>query len=172
MSFSRRLSVLLLLVAPCCALAGDARHDANDRAALIGSWDLVSVENRAIDGSVSKPFGAAPVGRITYGADGHMSAQLMRAGRASFASNELYGGSDAEQRKAYQSFIAYYGSFEVNSATQVVTHHVIGSLFPNWSGRDQRRRYAIKGDELELSSRPFIAQGKQVTAHVLWRRAH
>ena len=168
MSFSQRLSVLLLLAAPCCVAADDA----NDMAALIGSWDLVSVENRASDGTVSKPFGAAPVGRITYSADGRMSAQIMRAGRASFASNELYGGSNAEKRSAYDSFIAYYGSFEVNSATHVVIHHVIGSLFPNWSGRDQRRRYAIRGEQLMLSTRPFIAQGKEVTAYVLWRRAH
>lgn len=159
----------LLFGALVCGAQAD---DSADRAALIGNWDLVSLENHAADGKVSKPFGDAPIGRLSYSADGHMSAQIMRASRANFFGNQLYGGTDAEKLSAYDSFIAYYGSFEVNSATHVVIHHVIGSLFPNWSGRDQRRRYAIKGEQLMLSTRPFIAQGKEVTAHVLWRRAH
>ena len=167
MFYRRCLACLVALVAFTAVAADDAAD-----AALIGSWDLVKLENHASDGQVSKQFGDAPIGRITCTADGHMSAQILRAGRPPFADHDLYGGTPAEKRAAYDSFIAYYGSFEVDSANHVVTHHVVGSLFPNWVGGDQQRYYAISGDELTLSTKPFTVAGKETTARVLWKRAH
>ncbi|MGH8595984.1 MAG: lipocalin-like domain-containing protein, partial [Gammaproteobacteria bacterium] len=64
---------------------------ADDTAKLLGSWDLVSLENRGADGSVHHPFGTNPVGRITYTADGLMSAQIMHGSRQPFATATLYG---------------------------------------------------------------------------------
>lgn len=151
------------------AAAAPAADDAA-RAALIGSWDLVSLENRAADGSVKQPLGAAPVGRITYTADGHMSAQLMHGTRAPFAADALYGGSADERAAAYASYIAYYGSFTVDAAAGVVRHRVTGSLFPNWVGSEQVRHYVLDGDQLTLSAPSTDAQGRPVSARVVWRR--
>lgn len=161
-----RLCAALALVGASSVHADDAA----DAAALVGSWDLVRLENHASDGSVTRPFGDSPVGRITYTADGQMSAHIMRAGRQPFAAGDLYGGSDTEKLAAYDGYVAYYGSFSLDSTQHVVTHHVRGSLFPNWVGGEQQRFYSIVGDELTLSTRPFTAHGQEVTAHVLWRR--
>lgn len=159
--------LLALLVGGHGARAADS---AADTAALVGSWELVSLENRGADGSVHHPFGKAPVGRITYTADGRMMAQIMRDERQPFATSELYSGTQAEKAAAYDSYVAYYGTYAVDAATHTVTHKVTASLFPNWVGGDQQRFYALDGDALILSTKPFPAQGTEVTAHVVWRR--
>jgi hypothetical protein len=44
------------------------------------------------------------------------------------------------------------------------------SLFPNWVGVTQERLVKISGDQLTLSTRPLLLQGRQQTAHLLWER--
>jgi hypothetical protein len=49
---------------------------------LIGSWRLVSWENRSIDGQkISYPLGRDAVGYIMYNQDGYMSVAIMRPNR-------------------------------------------------------------------------------------------
>jgi len=159
------LPLLLLLLAACACHADDARTP------LVGSWDLVAVENRGADGSVERPFGDRPQGRITYTADGFLSAHVMRADRPPFATGGLYSGTQAEKAAAYDSYIAYYGSYTVDATARTVTHGLAGSLFPNWSGTGQTRHYALDGDVLTLSTPPMERDGKPITVHVVWRRA-
>lgn len=159
------LGLLLIITLPLAAAPSA------DSEALIGSWDLVSLENRAADGSVERPFGAAPVGRLTYTADGFMSAQIMNGDRPPFATPDLYSGTPVEKAAAYESYIAYYGAYAVDAIAHTVTHRVKGSLFPNWTGGQQVRYYTVEGNKLILTTKPFKAQGKDVTAHVVWQRA-
>lgn len=161
----RILFFLLLSMAAIACRADDAR------ALLVGSWDLVAVENRGTNGEVERPFGDQPRGRITYTADGFLSAHVMHAERASFATGGLYSGTPAEKAAAYDSYIAYYGAYTVDAAARTVTHAITGSLFPNWTGSSQTRFYALDGDVLTLSTPPMERDGKEITVHVVWRRA-
>ncbi len=165
--FHAHLLLALLIVVPTT----QAADNASTAAALVGSWELVSLENHGADGSVHQPFGKAPVGRITYTADGRMMAQIMRDERIAFATSALYTGTEAEKAAAYDSYIAYYGTYAVDAATMTVTHKVTASLFPNWVGGDQQRFYVLDGDQLTLSSKPFPAHGTVVTPKVIWHRA-
>ncbi|MHA2204100.1 MAG: lipocalin-like domain-containing protein, partial [Candidatus Hodarchaeales archaeon] len=36
-----------------------------------------------------------------------------------------------EIKSAYEGFIAYFGTYEINNKEGTVTHHWEGSLFPN-----------------------------------------
>ncbi len=137
---------------------------------LVGSWDLVSLENRGVDGKIYHPFGEHPVGRITYTEDGVMSAQIMHGERAVFETGDLYAGTPDEKAGAYDSYIAYYGTFKVDPAARTVSHHVTASLFPNWVGGDQVRFFELVDDKLILSTKPFDTHGTQVTAYVVWQR--
>ena len=58
---------------------------------LVGTWALVSFVASADDGSISYPFGDDAAGYLTYTADGHVSAQLMRTGRPAYASDDIRG---------------------------------------------------------------------------------
>lgn len=165
--FVLRASLLCVL---CLALMPTLA--AEPPAAFVGSWDLVAVENRASDGSVTRPFGDAPRGRITYTPDGFLSAHVMRDARPAFAGGAtLYGGTPTEKAAAYDSYIAYYGRYAVDAAAATVTHRIEGSLFPNWSGTAQTRHFAFDGDTLTLRSPPFESGGKTIEVHVVWQRA-
>ncbi|MBN1248879.1 MAG: lipocalin-like domain-containing protein [Anaerolineae bacterium] len=136
---------------------------------FIGSWRLLSCELRSADGDVTYPMGEAPIGTIMYNADGQMSVAFMRANRAPFAANDILGGSQAEKAAAAESYISYAGRFDVGAGE--VRHHIEVSLFPNWVGQTQVRRYRFEGDRLYLSTPPLLLQGKEQEAYLIWERA-
>ncbi len=123
---------------------------------LIGVWRLVSFEVHAPSQPVRRPFGPDAVGILIYTANGIMAGQLMRPGRASFASATITRGSDAELVEAATGYVAYGGTYSVNEsiAEPMVVHHVTMSLFPNLVGTDQHRRVVFDGEFLELRTPP------------------
>lgn len=135
---------------------------------LIGTWRLISWENRSVDGQVSYPLGKDAVGYITYNADGYMFVAIMRPDRAKFAAADLFGGSTQEKAQAADTYVSYCGRYEFRGDT--VVHHVDLSLFPNWVGVDQERLVEFTGDQLILSTRPILLGGLQQTARLTWER--
>ena len=67
--------------------------------ALIGAWRLAAFTVRGDDGEVSQPLGPNPSGQISYGADGHMSAHLVK-------------GEGAYGPTKMPDYSAYYGRFQ------------------------------------------------------------
>jgi hypothetical protein len=128
---------------------------------VTGVWDLVSVTTRWPDGRVTQPWGAAPIGRLTYGADGRMTALLMDARR-----NQADGRAVPGEVQA--SAAAYYGTYEVDPARHVVTHHVAASLRASEAGTLERR-YTLSGDTLRLIAEA-VYEGAPVTHTLVWRR--
>ena len=105
-----------------------------------------------------------------YDANGNMSAQLFHTDRQNFASDDRNAASDSEIRAAFLSSVAYYGTYSVDEDQGVVTHHVEGSLLPNWVGGDQHRGFKIVGDRLTLSPPPREVDGQQQVASLVWER--
>jgi hypothetical protein len=105
------------------------------------------------DGHKEYPFGEKPVGRIEYDKAGRMFALLMRSGRRSTLAPglELDVASVEEMREAVTGFVAYYGSYEVDDASQSVTHRVEASLMPSWVGTSLKRRFRWDGARLVLT---------------------
>ncbi len=136
---------------------------------LIGTWRLMSWENRSIDGQkISYPLGRDAVGYIMYSQDGYMSVTIMRPNRAKFAAGDLLGGSIEEKAQAAETYVSYCGRYEFRGDT--VIHHVELSSFPNWVGVDQERLVKLKGNRLTLSTRPILLGGIEQTAHLNWER--
>jgi hypothetical protein len=135
---------------------------------LIGTWRLISWENRSLDGQISYPLGKDAVGYIMYGQDGYMFVAIMRPDRAKFAVGDLLSGSIEEKAYAAGSYVSYCGRYEFRGDT--VIHHVDLSLFPNWVGVDQERLVEVSGNRLTLSTRPILLGGMQRTAHLIWER--
>ncbi len=140
---------------------------------LIGSWKLLSYEERPVDGSPSfYPMSENPMGIIMYTPDGYMSAQLMRPDRKNFVSGDWFDGTDAEYKQEASTYIAYSGPFHVDVEKQTLNHSMLVSLFPNWTGQTQPRVVKIEGDLLHLSSAsPIRSGGKTVVSYLIWRRA-
>jgi len=138
---------------------------------FIGSWKLVSSEFRRSDGEVNYPLGRDAVGLLMYDATGHMSAQLMRSNRPKFASDDHLKATPAEIKSAFEGYIAYHGTYEVNEEEGTVIHHVEGSPVPNWVGAPLKRFFEFSGNRLTLSTPPIPMGGKQVVGLLVWERA-
>ena len=105
------------------------------------------------DGRTEHPFGEKPVGRIEYDKTGRMSALLMRPDRRSTLppGPPLNKATSEELRDAVTGFVAYFGTFDIDEATQTVIHHVEASLSPSWVGTDLKRRFRFDAGLLILT---------------------
>ncbi len=135
---------------------------------LIGTWRLVSWENRSVDGQIIHPLGEDAVGYIMYNQDGYMFVAIMRSDRPKFPAGDLLRGSTEEKAQAAGTYVSYCGRYEFRGDT--VVHHVELSLFPNWVGVEQERLVEVRGDRLILSTRPILLGGMLRTAHLIWER--
>ena len=99
-----------------------------------------------------------------------MSVQIMRRDRPAFVSDDWLAGTASEIKSAFEGFTAYFGNYEVNEKKGTVIHHVEGSLFPNWIGRDQMRFFKFAGNCLTLSTPPMPIGNSQVTGQLVWEK--
>jgi Lipocalin-like domain len=136
---------------------------------LVGTWRLISWENRAADGRISYPVGTAPLGYIIYSEHGYMFVAIMRRNRPSFSAGDLLRGTPEEKVQAAETYVSYCGKYDFRGET--VVHHVELSLFPNWVGVDQERLVEVTANRLTLSTRPTLLDGIEQTARLVWERA-
>jgi hypothetical protein len=122
---------------------------------LVGTWIVKSVEITDSAGRVSQIIPSA--GMLIYTSDGHMAVQDMELPRPTVPQvpegpDKVDGWSPEQVRRVVETYDAYYGTYEIDEGSQIVTHHVEGELRPNLVGADYRRHYEIEGDRLVLSS--------------------
>jgi len=139
------------------------------RAKLVGRWTLVSFETVG-DRDVEYPIGRDVSGVIVYGEGGDMAVQIMQANRSIVASGDPSTATLSELSAAVNGYVAYFGTYSVDEDARVVTHHVRGSLFPNWVGTDQRRTIVLEGDQLTLDSPPILSKGAMRIFRAVWKR--
>ena len=130
-----------------------------------GSWTSIGD-----DGIEHLPMGATPDGLLAYTAEGTMVGIMGPGDRPRFATDDVTGGTADEQAGAFATFIAYGGRWEVDGDT--VTHRVETSLFPNWIGTVQRRRWELDatGRFLTLTSPPLLLGGASRIQRLGWER--
>ena len=129
---------------------------------LWGTWEIVSYSRRLSDGRVIEPWGAHPAGRITYDADGHVTALLMHERR-----NEADGHSSPPDMQA--EFTAYFGTYTVDVTRQIVTHKVTASLSAARASGDLQRHDELRDGSLILTF-TRMRDGLPVTNIHVWKR--
>jgi hypothetical protein len=122
---------------------------------FVGVWRLISCDAIRKNGSVLPIYGKNPIGRLYYDAEGNMSVHIMKAGRPNFVSASKFRGTFAEMRAAYEGYEAYFSTYTVDKESGIITHHLIGGLFPNWTGSEQPRYYKVDDNRLILSTSPI-----------------
>ena len=136
-----------------------------------GTWRLLECYGKWSDGRISYPYGQEPTGQLIYDGRGQFSGQIVGSGRPTFESRNLLKGTPEEIKSAFEGYIAYYGTYEVNEELSQVTHRVDGSLFPNWIGDVQTRNYEFEGERLRLNTMPIKGSRADLTNTLLWERA-
>src|SRR5690625_3863396 len=91
---------------------------------VTGAWQLMSYSVRAADGAVSHPLGHDVHGYLMYTADGHVSVNVMTAGRPEYVSGDVHAGTLEEMAAAAAGALAYAGTFSTDDSTNTIEHHV------------------------------------------------
>ena len=134
---------------------------------LIGTWTLVSWEQKKADGARLELYGPNPTGIAFFDAGGRYIITVMRPDRARYASNTLRQGTAEENKETADGTITYFGAYTVSEGDRSIDIFVEGSSFPNWNGTRQKRFVTVTEDQLTLTVRP--AGGDAVD--VIWKRA-
>jgi hypothetical protein len=147
-----------------------------DKQALIGAWRLISINYSGPKGALTDPvFGPNPEGIIIYDRSGWMSVQIVTANRPAIAkpatrTSGVVTPDDAQLKAAaLDSYYAYFGKWEYDAGTSVITHHLKSSLLPYETGQDYRREVTLDGAHLKLIARSQeMGEARQRT--LLWER--
>lgn len=140
-----------------------ARDQGSVAQRLVGSWELVSYEIIAADGT-RRP-GNYDRGQITYDASGRMSAHLMHSSNKADSSPQ----TDELRATAFRRYLGYYGPFVVDVSGGTVTHIVEGSSNPSWVGSKQLRYFELSADNARLTL--SLRDGARTTQSLVWKRS-
>jgi hypothetical protein len=150
---------LLILASPAHA------DDKSDRAAIVGTWKLVSVVYEDQTTKERTPvLGEHPRGRQIATADGRWLA-LVTAETRPIPTN------DAERARALQTMISYTGRYRVEDG-KVITK-VEAAWNEAWVGGEQTRLIRFEGDRLFIESPPMPhpnQNNRVVRVIVIWDR--
>jgi hypothetical protein len=131
-----------------------AQRSARGAGALIGTWRLLELADLDKNGKWQYRFGETPRGYFVYDATGHVHIQIMKVPPlVPFPETNAVEGrppSAEHALAAYAAYFAYFGTYTVDANKHVVTHHVEGSLAPDFTDTDQPRPFKLEGDRLEI----------------------
>jgi hypothetical protein len=134
---------------------------------LVGTWTVISWEQRKADGTIIRRYGENPAGIAIFDSRGHYIISVMRSDRPNYASGALWQGTAAEDKATADGTMTYFGTYSIDEADGSIAIRIEGSSFPNWNGTDQKRFVAIAGDRLTLTVRPPTGE----IVDVIWKRA-
>lgn len=139
-------------------------------AQLLGTWKLVSIEE-TIAGKTrtSTLYGAHPVGFIMYQPDGHMCAELSSGEPPAW--RDPAKATDAQKIAYYESFIAYCGTFKLDSKTSTLYHFPTVAWTPSYVGSTQPRPFRLEGDKLIITATKGLPDPKMEKLTLVWQRA-
>ncbi len=119
---------------------------------LIGAWSLLECAEIMQDGPKRLPYGERALGQVIYTANGRMTAQLVRAGRPAFPSDDYRDAPVELIATAFQDYFGYFGSYEVDAGAGTVTHFIEGASIPNLENKAQVRTFRLDSDRLVLEA--------------------
>jgi len=138
---------------------------------LVGTWKLVSVEDTMQDATLqpSKTFGPHPHGFIMYGPDGYMCATIVNGDRAPWT--DPAKPTEAEKAAYYDTFLAYCGTYKLDSASSTVTHYPEVAWTQAYVGSTQPRPFKLEGDRFIITLTKGISDPSIKQRVLVWQRA-
>jgi hypothetical protein len=140
-------------------------------AALVGTWELLSREDRTRAGEIrAEPsLGSDPVALLFFDKRGHFAAQFMKRDRGSAPAVEL-AQSAPNNSRARGGYDAYFGSYSVDDSLGTVTTRLVGALSQENVGQVFTRSMSVIGDELTIRLETASANGEPVVRTLRWGR--
>lgn len=144
---------------------------------LIGAWRLVEVEYRGPSGSTVDPFYQPnSSGLLIYDSSGWMSVHIVGPNRrawevpASRSATPAQDASTALKSAAFDTYYTYFGTWELDSKTSTVTHHVSSALIPAETGLSYGQVVSFENGRLIFTNHSGKA-GAETLRRKIWERA-
>jgi hypothetical protein len=140
---------------------------------LIGTWSLVSREDRTASGErrIDPSLGADPIALLVYDRGGNFAAQFMKRDRQSMLPAPA-GAAGPNNSRAVGGYDAYFGSYTVDDVAGTVTQRLLGALSPENVGLVLTRSMRVSGDELVIQlDTASVGDGTPVVRTLRWTRA-
>lgn len=128
---------------PAAIMTSVAAGQANP---LLGTWKLRSYETELPSGETVTPYGEAPVGYLSYAADGRVQVVVAARGRTAPQTAIV---TEAESAALFATMFAYAGTYSIGPGK--VTHHVDTSWIESWTGT-QVRLFDLECERLVIRS--------------------
>ena len=161
-----KISLLISAIALALPAFAQSPPASNVKEQFVGTWKLISVEQRRPNGEIVYPRGKAPAGLLIYDRSGHMAVQIMNE-------NNPGASPDAaldQLKAAVGGYGAYFGTYEVQEKEGFVVHNVQGSLFKSYRDSHQKRFFEFSGNRLVLTPPPVTVDGETRTTRLTWER--
>lgn len=138
---------------------------------LIGTWRLLSREDRTPDGElrIDPGLGADPIALLVYDSSGNFTAQFMKRDRSEIASAVLAAAGE-NNSVAVGGYDAYFGTYTVDEESGSVTQNLLGALTPGDVGKVVTRGMSIDHDRLTIQLATRSADGESITRTLTWER--
>jgi hypothetical protein len=141
-------------------------------AALIGTWELISREDRNAAGELrlEPTLGPDPLGLLIYDRGGRFAAQFMKRDRATTSADTPAVAQSANNTRAKDGYDAYFGTYVVDDERRTVTQTLQAALSAENVGHVVTREMAVEGDTLTIGLDTTSVGGEAVTRTLRWRR--
>jgi hypothetical protein len=138
---------------------------------LIGTWRLRSREDRTRNGDLrDEPMlGSRPEALLIYDRAGNFAAQFMKRDR-SMSAAPMVAKQATNNSSAIGGYDAYFGSYSVDDAANVVTQRLVAALSPTDVGKVVTREMHIEDSLLVIRIELTAADGEPVVRTLRWAR--
>jgi hypothetical protein len=153
----------------------EGRRSPAARQQLIGAWRLAAIEYSGPHGeSVDPYYQAGSSGIIIYDSSGWMSVQITAQNRRRWEVPAVRVPRPVEEdaalkAEAFDTYYSYYGTWDYDAATRVVTHHVKSSIIPAETDLDYAQTVTLEGGRLIFTVRSGDP-GTETVRKKIWER--
>lgn len=135
---------------------------------IAGTWQIISTDQTAPDGTKHQLFGPNPKGIFVLDPSGQYAQIIVRPDRPKFKANNRQKGSPEENQAAVQGTTATFGTWSVDEASKTLVVRITSGMYPNQEGEESKRPVSVSGDELKITN-PSTASGMR--SENVWKRA-
>jgi len=158
----REVGTLVAAVIFACAVLPATAQQKSLKEQVIGTWNIVSVEEVYPDGRKETPWGPNMKGAVSF--DQHGKVLLMIIG------GDLPNPAGKPQESARQ-VVAYFGTYNVDDGAKTITYTAERATIPAFDGLARKATITVSGDELRQSSAPVTGPQGTFTPQLVMRRA-
>jgi len=158
----REVGTLVAAVMFACAVLPATAQPQSLKEQVIGTWQIVSVEEVYPDGRIDRPWGPNMKGAVSF--DQHGKVLLMIIG------GDLPTPSGKPQESARQ-VVAYFGTYSVDEGAKTITYTAERATIPAFDGLARKATVTVTGEELRQSSAPVTGPQGTFTPQLVMRRA-